>query len=65
MWIGASDVETQGLYLYTDGEELIFTPPWAKNQDDNRDDGAGRKFIRLEFYWRFKFSDKLYKSEPW
>ena len=56
---------TQGRYTYPDNEELMFTPPWNTNQDDNRDDGAGREFIIFKiltvhkFYCRTDFSFQI------
>jgi len=32
LWIGATDEVTQGVYLFTDGDELTYNPPWAKGQ---------------------------------
>ena len=48
LWIRATDEVTQGIYLFTDGDQLTFSPPWAKKQEpqgDNwqRSKTSGRK----------------------
>lgn len=37
LWIGATDEVTQGIYLFTDGDQLTFDPPWAKKQEPEGD----------------------------
>ena len=49
VWLGASDIGSEGYFVGSDGDELPYSGPWVPNAPDNNAESSGEDCVFLDF----------------